>query len=80
MSEAREGTAGARLIIVDDNALVRTGTRTILSANAALEVVGEAEDGEWAIARCRELRPDLVLMDVSMPGMGGIEATRATNI
>ena len=53
------------------------GTRAILSAGAALEVVGEAEDGEGAIARCREPRPDLVLMDVTMPRMGGIEATRA---
>lgn len=77
MAEAREDIARARVIVVDDHAFMRMGTRTILSSDDALEVVGEAENGEGAIARCRELRPDLVLMDVSMPGMGGIEATRS---
>lgn len=69
-------TTRARLLVVDDHALMRVAIKSILGMDAALEVVGEAEDGEEAIARCRELRPDLVLMDVSMPKMNGIEATR----
>ncbi len=71
----REG-ARARLLIVDDHAFMRAGIKAILDGDASLGVVGEAQDGEEAIARCRELRPDLVLMDVSMPKMNGIEATR----
>lgn len=72
-SRARSRT---RLLVVDDQALMRLAINTILGRDGALEVVGEAQDGEEAIARCRELRPDLILMDVSMPKMGGIEATR----
>jgi DNA-binding NarL/FixJ family response regulator len=49
---------------------------TILGMDCSLEVVGEAEDGQEGVERCRELRPDLILMDVSMPKMGGLEATR----
>ena len=65
----------ARLLIVDDHAFIREGIKAIVGRDASLEVVGEAQDGEEAIACCRELRPDLVLMDVSMPRMNGIEAT-----
>jgi DNA-binding NarL/FixJ family response regulator len=71
-----ETSGAARLLVVDDHALVRVAFNTILSMDASLEVVGEAEDGQEAIACCRELRPDLILMDVSMPKMDGIEATR----
>lgn len=67
----------ARLLVVDDHDLVRIGIETVLGQDASLEVVGEAKDGQEAIVRCRELRPDLVLMDVSTPEMDGIEATRA---
>jgi two-component system NarL family response regulator len=67
----------ARLLVVDDHASMRIGIMAILAKDAAMEVVGEADDGEQAIARCRELRPELVLMDVSMPKVDGIEATRA---
>ena len=67
----------ARLLVVDDHAFIRVGIKTILARDAALEVVGEAEDGEEALARCRELCPDVVLMDISMPKVDGIEATRS---
>jgi DNA-binding NarL/FixJ family response regulator len=65
-----------RIVLADDQAVVRTGLGMILSAEADLEVVGEAADGAEAVARVRELRPDVTLMDVRMPGMDGIEATR----
>jgi DNA-binding NarL/FixJ family response regulator len=66
-----------RLLVVDDHDLMRIGIKSVLGRDASLEVIGEAKDGQEAIARCRELRPDLVLMDVSTPDMDGIEATRA---
>jgi DNA-binding NarL/FixJ family response regulator len=66
----------ARLVVVDDHAFMRAGIKAILCRDDALEIVAEARDGQEAIACCRELRPDLVLMDVSMPEMDGIEATR----
>jgi DNA-binding NarL/FixJ family response regulator len=65
-----------RVLIVDDQALVRAGFRMILEAQPDLEVVGEAADGSAAIDAVRTLRPDVVLMDVRMPGVDGIEATR----
>ena len=57
-----------RLVIVDDHAMVRSGVRTELAADARIEVVGEAEDVESAIERVHELRPDVVLLDVHLPG------------
>lgn len=65
-----------RLLLVDDHPVVRKGTRDLLEGEADLEVVGEAESGERAIEQARQLRPDVILMDVSMPGMNGIEATK----
>ncbi len=65
-----------RVVLADDQPLVRTGLRMILSAQPDLEVVGEAADGRCAIALCADLRPDVVLMDVRMPDLDGIEATR----
>ncbi len=65
-----------KVLIVDDQALVRAGFRMILEAQPDLEVVGEAGDGSAAIEAVRTLRPDVVLMDIRMPGIDGIEATR----
>jgi DNA-binding NarL/FixJ family response regulator len=64
------------VLIADDQALVRVGLRKILEAEPETEVVGEAGDGEDAIGEARRLRPDLVLMDIRMPVLDGIEATR----
>ncbi|MGH8278177.1 MAG: UvrY/SirA/GacA family response regulator transcription factor [Gammaproteobacteria bacterium] len=65
-----------RVLLVDDHKLVRTGIRLILEDTPDLSVAGEAESGEAAINLCRTLDIDVVLMDVSMPGIGGLEATR----
>jgi DNA-binding NarL/FixJ family response regulator len=66
-----------RVLIADDHAVLREGLKALLSLADDIEVVGEAADGEQAIEQVRALRPDLVLMDVSMPGLGGLEATLA---
>jgi DNA-binding NarL/FixJ family response regulator len=65
-----------RVLLVDDDQLMRAGLRAVLSSDARIEVVGEAATGRAALARVRALRPDLVLMDVRMPDLDGISATR----
>jgi len=65
-----------RVVIAEDHALVREGTRRVLEQCQDIEVVGEAADGEEAVRRVLELHPDVVLMDIAMPGLNGIEATR----
>lgn len=65
-----------KVMLVDDHELVRTGFRHILDGDAGIEVVGEAESGEEALEMIPQLNPDLVMMDINMPGIGGIEATR----
>jgi DNA-binding NarL/FixJ family response regulator len=64
------------VVLADDQALVRAGFRMILEAEDEIEVVGEASDGDQAVITTRQLRPDVVLMDVQMPRMDGLEATR----
>jgi DNA-binding NarL/FixJ family response regulator len=68
--------APIRLLIVDDHPVVRDGLRGIFTGDAGLVVVGEAGNGEEAVAEAVRLRPDVVLMDLRMPEMGGVEATR----
>jgi NarL family two-component system response regulator LiaR len=65
-----------RLLIVDDHAIVRDGIRSLLSTEPDIEVVGEADNGRDAVSRALQLRPEVILMDLLMPEMGGIEATR----
>ena len=65
-----------RVLVVDDHDLVRTGISRMLADVDGVHVVGQAESGEEAIKKARELKPDVVLMDVKMPGIGGLEATR----
>jgi len=65
-----------RVLIADDQTLVRAGFRAILETQADMEVVGEAQDGEEAVELARQLRPGVVLMDIRMPDLDGIEATR----
>ena len=64
------------VLLVDDHSLIRMGFRLLLDAEADIEVVGEAADGTAAVSMCTALRPDVVLMDIRMPGHDGIEATR----
>src|SRR5918997_1417390 len=77
--EVRTGTrtGPVRVLIADDHGLVRDGYKLMLEREEDLEVVGEATNGREALELCRSLRPDLVLMDVRMPDMDGLEATRA---
>ncbi|WP_312374363.1 response regulator transcription factor GacA [Stutzerimonas nitrititolerans] len=65
-----------RVLVVDDHDLVRTGISRMLADVDGLQVIGQADSGEMAIRKARELKPDVVLMDVKMPGIGGLEATR----
>src|ERR671915_442323 len=75
-SQTTTQAATARILIADDHALVREGLRTMLSGEDGLQVIAEAQDGLEALTLCRELEPDLVLMDVRMPKMDGLQATR----
>ena len=70
----------ARLLIADDHPLAREGIRAMLASEAELEVIGEAQDGSEAVNLCRCLEPDLVLMDVRMPELNGLEATQEIKV
>ena len=72
----RFAESSVRVLIVDDHAIVRKGIRALLSEADGLEVVGEADNGQEAVLRAQETHPDVILMDLLMPGMDGIEATR----
>lgn len=66
-----------RVLIVDDHAFIRRGVQTILHPHSEWELCGEADNGNDAIRMAEELKPDVIIMDLSMPGLNGIEATRA---
>src|SRR5206468_308998 len=70
-------TGMIRVVLADDQALVRAGFKALLDAQEGIEVVGEAADGDEAVRLARAVRPDVVLMDIRMPGLDGLEATRA---
>ena len=65
-----------KVVIADDQALVRAGFKALLDAEEGIDVVGEARDGDEAVALARSERPDVMLMDIRMPGVDGLEATR----
>jgi DNA-binding NarL/FixJ family response regulator len=69
-------TKKIRILLADDHAVVRQGFRLILSGQADMEIVGEAGDGNQAVEQAEKLKPDVVVMDVAMPNLNGIEATR----
>src|SRR3989304_1727044 len=65
-----------RILIADDHGVLRAGLRVLLNAEPDMEIVSEAEDGSGAITKAKEFQPDIVLLDVSMPGTGGLQAIR----
>lgn len=76
MADTQGRPGRIRILLVDDHQVVRRGLRTFLEVQDDIEVVGEAADGDEGIARAEELRPDVILMDIKMPGTDGIEALR----
>ena len=69
-------TKKIRILLADDHAVVRQGFRLILSGQADMEIIGEAGDGRQAVEQAEKLQPDVVVMDVAMPNLNGIDATR----
>jgi len=73
----RDATVPLRILLADDHATVRHGLKLMIDGEPDMKVVGEADDGHQVIRQVRELKPDVVVMDISMPGMNGLVATRA---
>ena len=69
-------TMKTRILVVDDHQMIRNGLKSLIAFQNDMEIVGEAENGQEAIAKTRKLHPDVILMDINMPVMDGIEATR----
>jgi two-component system response regulator NreC len=67
---------GTKILLVDDHAMFRAGIKALLEAEGRMEVIGEASSGDEAVDKVRQLKPDVVVMDLSMPGSNGLEATR----
>lgn len=65
-----------KILVVDDHAIMREGIRALLSVHDDVEIVGEASEGKEAIDKAQEFAPDVIVMDIAMPGMDGLEATR----
>jgi len=65
-----------RIVLVDDHEIVRAGLRMLLQAQTDIEIVGEAENGQQAMQLCHDTKPDVVIMDITMPGLSGLETTR----
>ncbi|MGH2510667.1 MAG: response regulator [Ktedonobacteraceae bacterium] len=78
--DEQEQSQVIRVLLADDHALVREGTRRLIEAESDLKVIAEAASGEEAVEATRRLRPDIAIMDIAMPGMGGIAATRAIKV
>jgi len=76
MAKRSQRMAGIKLLLADDHAIVREGLRSLLKAHRDWEIVGEAADGRQAVALVNELKPDIVILDISMPLLNGLEATR----
>jgi DNA-binding NarL/FixJ family response regulator len=76
-SKESSGSGRIRILLADDHAVLRAGLRALLSAEPDMEVVGEAGDGQETVRQAEALRPDVIVMDIAMPGGGGLQATRA---
>jgi two-component system, NarL family, response regulator NreC len=79
VTETVASGARIRILLVDDHAVLRAGLRALLNTEPDMEVVGEAANGREAVEQAERLRPDVIVMDLSMPGMGGLDATRQIN-
>jgi DNA-binding NarL/FixJ family response regulator len=79
MDEDRESRTAIRVLLVDDHEVARRGLRSVLAGNPDLEIVGESADGEEAVKKAADLRPDIILLDISLPGISGIDAARSVH-
>ena len=79
MDDKTEPRTLVRVLLVDDHEVARRGIRSVLAGNPDLEIVGESADGEEAVKKAVELRPDIILLDISLPGISGIDAARTVH-